>query len=214
MGDAALWDRYARRYIAGRIRDQASYERKLAETQAWFTPQTEVLEVGAGSGATARRHAPRVRQIDTIDYSAAMVAHQQAQAAAEGLANVRAAQSSLEDWPADRRYDVVMAMSVLHLLPDLQAAVNKMSAHLRPGGILVTSTICLRGSWILRPVLAVAAAVRVAPRVAFLGVDDLLGAMMAAELTILRHWAPEGGGAQFIIARKAGRDAALAETGA
>ena len=74
----SFWNRMSARYIATPIKDTATYERKIALTQAWFTPDTQVLEFGSGSGATALRHAPHVRDILAIDYSTRMVAAAQA----------------------------------------------------------------------------------------------------------------------------------------
>jgi hypothetical protein len=40
------WDRMAERYAAMRIRDVGAYERTLARTAAWLSPDDNVVEFG------------------------------------------------------------------------------------------------------------------------------------------------------------------------
>lgn len=214
MAAKTFWDRVARRYIANPVSDVAAYQRKLDLTRAWLTPDTEVLEIGAGSGATARQHAPYVRHIDCIDYSAGMVAHQRAEAEKAGLTNITVTQSSLSDWPQDRRYDVILAMSVLHLLPDRRAGLARIGAMLRLGGIFVSSTACLGAVSPLRPLIALPSALGLLPRVGFFGVEVLLAEMRDAGLTVVSQWQPKARAAHFIVARKPGQGAAVAHSGA
>ena len=48
-----FWDKTAERYAKSPVSDEATYQRKLAETQSYFTPGMRVLEFGCGTGTTA-----------------------------------------------------------------------------------------------------------------------------------------------------------------
>jgi 2-polyprenyl-3-methyl-5-hydroxy-6-metoxy-1,4-benzoquinol methylase len=202
MSGAKFWDRMAKRYIAGPISDISVYEEKLARARACFTPETTMFEFGCGSGMTARKHAPFVQSIDAIDYSQAMITHAREAARSEGISNVRFEVSSLDDWPDDKRYDVVMGMSILHLLSDRAKALRKIMTLLKPGGFFISSTTCLGPRSLLRPLIALPSALGLLPHVGFITVDQLKDEMTKAGLTILTHWQPKPRVAHFIIAQK------------
>ena len=204
MSDAKIWDRMAKRYIAGPIGDLPAYTEKLRRTQACLTPETELFEFGCGSGMTALKHAPLVRHIDAIDFSSVMIDHAKRSAAAEGVSNVDFHVSSLEDWPEGARYDVVMGMSILHLVRDRAATLAKVRDLLKPGGLFISSTTCLGPTSILRPLIAIPSALGLLPKVAFIDGTQLKAEIEGAGFTILDHWQPKPRAAHFIIAQKPG----------
>ena len=67
-----FWDKIADHYSKQPIADEAAYQKKLQVTQAYFQPEMEVLEIGCGTGSTALIHAPYVKHIRAIDFSANM----------------------------------------------------------------------------------------------------------------------------------------------
>ena len=73
MDRSKFWDRIAKRYARQPISDQAMYEKKLALTQRYMTEQSNVLEFGCGTGATALIHAPKVKHLLAIDFSKKMI---------------------------------------------------------------------------------------------------------------------------------------------
>lgn len=129
-------------YAKQAVSDQASYARKLAETQALMRPDMNVLDFGCGTGSTALTHAPHVGQITGIDYSHKMIAI--AQEKIGSVPNLSFYVSTLTDWDApDGSYDMILGLNILHLMPDYQDALAKAHRLLKPGGYLVTSTVCM-----------------------------------------------------------------------
>ena len=84
-----FWDKAAARYAKSPIRDEASYQKKLAITRDYFQPDWSVLEFGCGTGGTAILHAPYVRDILATDISKNMLEIAQAKAADAGIGNIR-----------------------------------------------------------------------------------------------------------------------------
>ena len=142
--DKAFWDRIARKYAQDPIADQTSYEHKLEKTRAHFTPESRVLEYGCGTGSTAILHAPHVREIVATDLSDEMIAIARERAAEAGVNNIRFEATDVADLhEPDESFDVVLALNVLHLVPDRQAAMRLSRDLLKPGGVFITSTACL-----------------------------------------------------------------------
>jgi ubiquinone/menaquinone biosynthesis C-methylase UbiE len=76
-----------------------------------------------------------------------------------GLENVTCEQADIYALPyqADE-FDAVVAANVLHLVPDLPAALDALRHVLKPGGSLVVPTFChdeTKVSWLISRLLAV-----------------------------------------------------------
>jgi SAM-dependent methyltransferase len=55
-------------------------------------------------------------------------------------------QSSIDVFDApEARYDVVMGHGIAHLLESKESAIAKVRRLLKPGGVFVSSTACLKG---------------------------------------------------------------------
>ncbi len=95
----------------------------------------DVLEIGVGTAIVAHAlltTAPQIRRLAGIDISARMLA--QARPRLPG----RLVRGSAEQLPfADGRFDSVVGVHVLHLVPDLARTLTEVTRVLRPGGRLV-----------------------------------------------------------------------------
>jgi len=202
-----FWDRMAERYARMPILDQASYDIKLDKTRAYLAPASRVLEFGCGTGSTAIAHAPHVAAIHAIDTSAKMLEIARRRAGRAGAANLVFEQTTLEaiDSP-EAAWDVVMGMSILHLLPDRAAAIARVYALLKPGGVFVSSTICLGDASLkLRLLAPVIRWLPVLPDVRTLRLADLRRDLLGAGFTIEEEWRPAPDKAAFLVARKPSR---------
>jgi len=200
---ADFWDRAAPGYSKRAIADTESYARKLAATQALMRPDMKVLEFGCGTGSTALEHAPHVAHIDATDVSAAMIDIGRQKARQAGIDNVSFIQSGLEAFDADSDYDMVLALNLLHLLPDRAAALAKIHQLLKPGGFFVSSTVCLSDRmWFMRPVVSVMQWMGKAPYVSFVGANEVLSEMAAAGFEEREHWTHGRANSLFLIASK------------
>ena len=199
-----FWDRVAPGYSQQPIADEESYARKLAATQALMRPTMNVLEFGCGTGSTALAHAPHVAQVLATDVSAEMIRIGQEKAAAAGIDNVSFQQSGVEEFRApDGSFDMVLALNLLHLLPDFPAAVGRIHGLLKPGGHFVSSTVCLADRlWFLRPVIPVMQWIGKAPFVSFLRADDVLADIIRAGFDAREHWTHGRSNSLFLIAQK------------
>ena len=207
MTDAnSFWDRNADKYSAKPVADQASYEHKLAETRKRLSPEMNVLEFGCGTGTTALIHAPYVASVTALDISTRMIEICNEKAQHQGIANVFFRTGTLDGFEApNESFDAVLGMSILHLLPDHDAAVNRVWQLLKPGGRFFSSTACLKdGNILLRLALPVLHMIGIAPYVASFSTRELTGQMQKAGFEIELQWQPKPGEAVFIIAHKPG----------
>lgn len=201
---AEFWDRVAADYSERPIADTESYARKLAATQALMRPDMTVLEFGCGTGSTALTHAPHVAHIEATDVSAAMIAIGREKAARDNVTNVTFRQSGVEDLVApDGAYDMVLALNLMHLLPDRTAALARIHRLLKPGGLFVSSTVCLADRlWFLRPVIPLMQWLGKAPYVSFARSDTVLREIEAAGFDPGERWTHGRANSLFVIAER------------
>jgi ubiquinone/menaquinone biosynthesis C-methylase UbiE len=199
-----FWDRIAKRYEKRPVGDEAAYQNKLAVTREYFRPDMQVLEIGCGTGSTAIAHAPFVAHIRATDVSEKMIEIAEGKAAAAGVQNVTFEALAVEDIAvAQESVDAVLALSLLHLLEDKEAAIAKIHAMLRPGGIFVSNTVCLGDSmkW-FRFVGPIGRWLGVFPLVRVITRNELRECLASAGFEIEHEWQPDKR-VVFIIARKA-----------
>lgn len=200
---AKFWDRIAKRYEKKPVGDEAAYQRKLAKTREYFRPDMEVLEIGCGTGSTAIAHAPYVRHIRATDISKKMIEIAKGKAAAAGVQNVSFECSAVEDLDvASESIDAVLAHSLLHLLEDKEAVIERIHDMLRPGGIFVSNTVCLGDNmqW-FRYVGPIGWWLGIFPMVRIFTSNELEESLASARFEIVHAWQPDKR-VVFIVARK------------
>ena len=205
---ARFWNRIANYYSRRPVADEASYQRKLEVTREYFRPDTEVLELGCGTGSTAIAHAPYVKHIQAVDFSRRMIDIARAKAEAGKVGNVTFQCAAIDELQvSDQRYDAVLALSILHLVESRDETLSKIHRILRPGGILVTSTVCigetLRSFKVIAPI---GHFLGLMPLIRVFTIRELAESISRAGFTIEHQWHPGKNKAVFIVARKVAPD--------
>ena len=100
----------------------------------------DVLDAGAGDGATAQLIAPRARSVTCVDVSETLI--DAARVRLAGHPNAKAEVADLVELPfADASFDQVLALNVLTHLRAPARALGELARVLRPGGRLVLVTL-------------------------------------------------------------------------
>lgn len=204
--ESRFWDRLSDRYSGQPIADEASYRKKLEVTQALMRPDMEMLEFGCGTGGTAIAHAPHVARIRAIDFSEEMLAKARAAAEQAGVHNISFERADIVDLVVpDESYDMVLGLSVLHLLKDPDAAIAKVYAMLRPGGYFVSSTAALGDTMaFLRFVAPIGKVLGKLPILNVMTADGVVQKYRDAGFDIAHRWQPGKDKALFLIGKKPG----------
>jgi ubiquinone/menaquinone biosynthesis C-methylase UbiE len=210
MTDAAFWDRIAPKYAAQPIKDPDAYEYTLGRTRSYLAPDDRVLELGCGTGSTALRLAPLVERYTASDLSGQMVAIGKGKALERDFSNLSFLAA---DWShprlLDEDYSVVLALNLLHLLPDLPTVLARINRLLPVGGYFISKTAVAptQGAplsyWAIRAILPVMKLLGRAPFVAFRQQAVLETMMENAGFDIVETAsAPAQPPTRFIVARK------------
>jgi ubiquinone/menaquinone biosynthesis C-methylase UbiE len=200
-----FWDKIAERYSKRPVADEDAYRKKLQVTREYLRPDMEVLEFGCGTGSTAITHAPYVKHIQAIDFSAKMIEIAQGKADANDIRNVTFKQSTIEEISLpDQSLDAVLGLSVLHLVENRDGVISKVHKMLKPGGVFVTSTTCIGDTMkFLKVVAPIGKFLGFLPLVKVFSTKELEDSLTDAGFAIDYQWQPGKGKAVFIVAKKA-----------
>ncbi len=199
-----LWDRVADRYAAKPIADEDAYAHKIAATRDLLHSEAAVLELGCGTGSTALAHAPYVKHIMAIDVSSRMIEIARRKAAAAKVENVEFLQNDIDQLQlTDKYFDAVLVLNLLHLLPNWKDHISACYNTLQPGGVFVSSTLCLSdGFSLIRLPALVGRMIGILPPLSFFTQNDLQQTLIKAGFDIEYRYAPARKAAVFLVARR------------
>ena len=162
--------------------------------------------MGCGTGSTAISHAPYVKHIRAIDASAKMLEIALGRAGAQHIENVTFERTAIDDLCVqDQSVDVVLGLSILHLLEDKAAVIARVYKMLKPGGVFVSSTTCLGDSMrFFKFIAPIGKRLGLMPLVKVFSQKELQDSLTDAGFEFDYLWQPGKGKAMFIVAKKAG----------
>jgi 2-polyprenyl-3-methyl-5-hydroxy-6-metoxy-1,4-benzoquinol methylase len=104
-----------------------------------------LLDFGCGSGAITNKLAEVVKEIDAIDISSGMLEFAEKQAENNSISNINYIQASIFDERfKDKKFDTILAFNVLHYIEAMPKLIEKINTLLKPNGLFISSTACLK----------------------------------------------------------------------
>lgn len=204
VSTAKFWDRIAENYAKKPVPNEQVYQKKLQITREYFRPDMAILEFGCGTGSTAIAHAPYVKHIRATDISAKMIEIARRKADAQNISNITFEQSSIDGLKLpDESLDAVLAHSILHLLENKEEVIGKVHRALKPGGVFVTSTVCLGDKMPFFKLIApIGKCLGLLPTLTVFSVKQLEASIRNAGFSIDYQWQPEKSHTVFMVAKK------------
>jgi len=202
-----FWDRIAPKYARKPVDDPGAYEEKLALVASLLRAKDRVLEIGCGTGTTALHFAPGVSHYTATDSSRAMVDIANGKLGPKAPANVTFLQADATEKVVGGPFDAICAFSLLHLVEDVSQVLAAVRAQLKPGGLFLSKTVCVKEAALpIRLLIPSLTALRIAPRVTPLSRAELVRHVADAGFEVERtmHFGRKSIG-PVIVARKAAR---------
>ncbi|MEM8743509.1 MAG: class I SAM-dependent methyltransferase [Pseudomonadota bacterium] len=203
--DPSFWDRHAEKYSRRQIKNMPAYEQTMDRVRSYLKPTDNVLEVGCGTASTALLLSPEVAHITASDLSSKMIEIGRGKARKSGTENIDfVVGTPFSDAFTPGSYDAVMGFSFLHLVEDLPATLRRIHELLKPGGLLISKTICIAEQTRLWAIpIGLMRFFGYAPYVNLLMARDLERAMRDAgfEITETGYY-PRKPPARFVVARR------------
>ena len=103
-----------------------------------LSPQSEVVDIAAGTGLFGRAVAAGVARVTAVDITPEMIEQGRQRAQQDGILNMEWQQGEAEALPfADERFDFAITRYSIHHFVDPAAVLKEMGRVCRPGGLVV-----------------------------------------------------------------------------
>src|SRR5438067_12914885 len=132
---ADFWDRRARGYHRS-TRDTVARDPLYLKLRDVVTPQTTVLDVGAGTGRFTLALAPQADHITAVEPNASMLNYLRQDATEQGITNIAYIPTTWQDAPNDLSADIVICSHVLYPIRDIVPFLTKLHAAARQAGYM------------------------------------------------------------------------------
>ena len=140
-----FWDKASKNYDKTEERFNYIHKKSRENTKIFLKDSDTVLDYGCGTGTASCQFSSLVKDIHAIDISSEMIAISQAKAAHGKIENVNFEQADIFDGKYSKEsYDVILAFNMLHTVPNPQNVVLQINELLKPEGLFISVTPCLR----------------------------------------------------------------------
>lgn len=135
----------------------------------------KVLDLGCGWGTLTNEIAKDVHHVQGIDPAERMIDLAKLNAEKQAIDNVSYRQTNIFDPQLQSgSFDAVLAFNVLHYIEELPDTIQRIQDLLKNGGMLITSTACLKEKWsFARMLLFLLSGLRIIPSTSFYRKSDL-----------------------------------------
>ncbi len=139
-----FWDRMARGYKNPNYQPKGLSLKTLEATRPYLKTNQSVLDFGCGPGTLTLQLAKDVATVTGIDISSGMINVANTLANDQCNSNVVFLQTSIFDSSLkEQSFDVIVAFNVLHFVND-EKSINRLNALLKPGGLFISATACVK----------------------------------------------------------------------
>lgn len=140
-----FWDSSAGNYDKTEQRFEYIHRKSRENARRHLKAGDVVLDYGCGTGTATCELANQVKEIHAIDISSKMIEAAKEKADAKNLQNAIFVQADIFDERyKEESFDAILAFNMLHTVPNPQDVVKRLRELLKPEGVFISVTPCLR----------------------------------------------------------------------
>jgi len=140
-----FWDGVSKNYDKTEERFEYIHSRSRENTRKLLKESDTVLDYGCGAGTAACQFSSQVKEIHGMDISSKMIEIAKEKTAVSQAQNLSFEQSDIFDETySNESYDVILAFNMLHTVPSPQDVIQRINELLKPEGLFISVTPCLR----------------------------------------------------------------------
>jgi 2-polyprenyl-3-methyl-5-hydroxy-6-metoxy-1,4-benzoquinol methylase len=144
-----FWDRMAKYLDREERKDEATNIKIIEKTRNQLKISDNVLDYGCGTGTAAIEIASCVKKVTGIDISSKMIEAAKGKTVERKVKNIDFEQTTIFDENLKKgSFDVILCFYLLHLVEDTPKVMHRINELLKPGGLIISATPCIRGTFL------------------------------------------------------------------
>lgn len=140
-----FWDKQAKKYDYSERQFDLVFKEIILRTKNHLTIDDKVLDFGCATGTKTIELADSVKYIHGFDISTEMINEAKKKINESNLKNTIFEQGDIFDSDYEiASFDKIISYGVIHLLNDSDKVIRRLHDLLKPGGLFISSTACLK----------------------------------------------------------------------
>lgn len=199
-----FWDKTAVNYDQTEEKDWHVYEKAIGKTKKYLENSDVVMDYGCGTGLVSNEIADSVKMIHAVDISSKMIEIANQKADEHEIKNINYTCTTLFDERySEGSFDVILAFYIFHLSEDIHKVMERINRLLKPGGVIISATPCMKEMPLFSSLLFLAGKIGLIPKTKAYKISQLKDLIAKANFEIvetecLRQSTQE----YFVVARK------------
>ena len=140
-----FWDNQAKRFDQADKQFEAVYKLVFARLDKYLNPNDTILDYGCATGIKTIEFAKKVQHVHGLDISSEMIKEAIKKKDGSKINNISFTQGTIFSADFEKSsFDKVIAFGIIHLLEEKEKAVQRIKELLKPGGLFISTTACMR----------------------------------------------------------------------
>lgn len=144
MKSESMWDKLAKNWDTPGVSLGENDLRIIERTKKYLSASDVVLDYGCATGSIAMEIAKIAKEVHGIDISSNMIEIAKRKADEQKIKNIGFTRATIFDETLMKEsFDLILSLSVLHLVEDSTQVMSRINQLLKPGGVFISATPCL-----------------------------------------------------------------------
>lgn len=192
MKSESLWDSLANNWDKPSVSLGQNDIRIIEKTKKYLKASDVILDYGCATGSMVIELADIVKEAHGIDISSKMIDIARGKADERKIKNIDFAHATIFDERLEKEsFDLILALSILHLVEDSTRVMDRINQLLKPGGLFIAATPCLGEktfvSILINIPVFLLSKIGILPNIDFLSVPRLAASITNANFQIIEN---------------------------
>jgi len=144
MKSEKMWNQLAKNWDTPGVSLGENDLKIVERTKKYLSASSVVLDYGCATGSIALEMAGIAKEVRGIDISSNMIEIARRKADERNLKNIGFTRATIFDESLRQEsFDVILSLSVLHLVENPTQVMGRINQLLKPGGVFISATPCL-----------------------------------------------------------------------
>jgi len=146
-----FWDKQAKRYDYSERQFESVFKIIIAKTKEYFNANDNVLDFGCATGTKTIELAGGTKHIHGLDISLEMINEAIKKKDETNITNISFSQGTIFNDDFEKAsFDKIISYGVIHLLDDSEKVIQRIHELLKPEGLFISTTACLKDKMALK----------------------------------------------------------------